>query len=205
MKRFFTILSIVFLVLALALTGLLTVQPDFVKNYRKNRNFKVGDRVDSLHGVIVYYNGGVRSSVGRTLTEDHYNIGKKYQCVEFVKRYYYERLHHKMPDPYGHARDFFDSDLPDGTWNEKRELYQYSNGSKTKPDTSDLLIFKGSAYNPYGHVAIVSAVYSGGVEIIQQNPGPFAASRVMIGLEKREGKWYYTYSGVLGWLRKKNS
>ncbi|MFI5150530.1 MAG: CHAP domain-containing protein [Bacteroidia bacterium] len=203
MKRGLTIFAVVILLLGLTLTGIWIVRPDLVNNYRKNRTLKFGDRVDSLHGVIVYYNGGVGNTQGRTLTEDNYNIGKKYQCVEFVKRYYYERLGHKMPDSYGHAKDFFDPGLGDGDWSEKRSLYQYSNGSKVKPDTSDLVIFKGSVYNSYGHVAIVSAVFEKEVEIIQQNPGPFAASRIRIGITNRNGKWFYEYGSVLGWLRKK--
>ncbi|MFA0963395.1 hypothetical protein AB9P05_16445 [Roseivirga sp. BDSF3-8] len=48
---------------------------------------------------------------GRNLTPDGYNLGLKYQCGEFMKRYYYLHLNHKMPDSYGHARDFFNPSL----------------------------------------------------------------------------------------------
>lgn len=52
-----------------------------------------------------------------------YNIGLKYQCVKFVKRYYYEHLNHKMPDSYGHEKDFFDNTIADGQLN-KKQAYQ---------------------------------------------------------------------------------
>ncbi len=88
-----------------------------------------GKIVDSLNGVYVYYNGSVSNVSGRNKSTDGYNIGLKYQCVEFVKRYYYEFLNHKMPDSYGHAVDFFDLTLHDSTYNSKRDLIQFTNNS----------------------------------------------------------------------------
>lgn len=165
-------------------------------------NVKVGDAIDSLHGVYVYYNGSVGNVSGRNTTSDGYNLGLKYQCVEFVKRYYYEHLNHKMPDSYGHAKDFFDPRLKDGQWSEIRNLNQYSNPSKTKPKVNDLLVYKGTSWNPYGHVAIVSKVSENKIEIIQQNPGPTSKSRVNYNIENYAGKWVIDNSHILGWLRK---
>ena len=71
-----------------------------------------GDPLDSLNGVVVYCNGGFSGNSGRNMV-DGYNIGLKYQCVEFVKRYYFERFDHRMPNSYGHAKDFFDSTVAD--------------------------------------------------------------------------------------------
>ncbi len=109
------------------------------KNYNFNTDFTVGQRVDSLNGVYVYYNGRVDNVIGRNTTSDGYNLGLKYQCVEFVKRYYYECLKHEMPDSYGHAKDFFDNNLKDGQINHKRALTQYTNSSKTKPIIGDII------------------------------------------------------------------
>ncbi|MBX7183048.1 MAG: CHAP domain-containing protein, partial [Bacteroidia bacterium] len=128
------------------------------KKFNFNTDFSVGQQVDSLNGVYVYYNGGVDNVTGRNTTADGYNLGLKYQCVEFVKRYYYEHLKHKMPDSYGHAKDFFDNTLKDGQKSKKRDLTQYTNPSNTKPKVDDLLIFDGTTFNKYGHVAIVSNV-----------------------------------------------
>lgn len=79
-----------------------------------NLSREVGEVVDSLNGVAVHHNGGIGNTSGRNQSSDGYNIGIRYQCVEFVKRYYYERLSHRMPDSYGHAMDFFEKDQGDG-------------------------------------------------------------------------------------------
>jgi surface antigen len=172
------------------------------KNFNFNSTYSVGQPIDSLNGVIVYYNGGVNNVTERNSTKDGYNLGLKYQCVEFVKRYYYEKLKHRMPDSYGHARDFFDAKINDGEKNEKRNLNQYTNPSKSQPEVDDLLVFSGTIFNKYGHVAIVSKVMDHELEIIQQNPGPYGQSREVIALENKNGKWAVKNDRVLGWLRK---
>lgn len=164
--------------------------------------YRVGQEIDRLNGVAVFYNGGVGHSSGRNLAPGGYNLGIKYQCVEFVKRYYYEHLNHEMPDAYGNAKQFFDGALADGALNTHRGLFQYANGSDSKPRPDDLLVFGPSLLNRYGHVAIVSAVTDSAVEIVQQNPGPFRSSRERLPLQFESGRWRYQNSRVLGWLRK---
>lgn len=173
-----------------------------VKKFNINPDFAVGQKLDSLNGVVVYYNGGVNHVEERNQTEDGYNLGLKYQCVEFVKRYYYEYFHHKMPDSYGNAKDFFDKKLKDGEKNEKRGLLQFHNRSSSKPAEGDLIIFSASILNRFGHVAIISKVSQNTIEIIQQNPGPFSPSRETFPLIFNNGKWEIKNSRVLGWLRK---
>jgi len=186
--------------LILCLTGFVIYK--VTKKINLNFNYEVGQHLDSLNNVVVYYNGGVDNSSGRNTSPDNYNIGIKYQCVEFVKRYYYEYLNHKMPDAYGHAKDFYDKDLSDGALNTKRNLVQYKNGSKSKPKPDDLVIFSGSTFNKYGHVAIISSVEDDEIEIIQQNPGPFGKSRDKIKLKNIDGLWTLDNDRLLGWLRK---
>ena len=161
---------------------------------------KIGDKLDSFNGVYVYYNGMVPNVVGRNLAPDGYNLGLKYQCVEFVKRYYYYHYKHKMPDSYGDAKDFYNGKIGDGGINKRRNLLQYSNPSKSKPKVGDLIIFDGSTGNPFGHVAIISKVTDSQVEIIQQNPGPYAPSRENLDLTFTNQR--YQISDGLGWLRK---
>jgi surface antigen len=171
---------------------------------KKSRELKVGDTVDSLNGVYVFYNGSVSHVSERHLAKDGYNLGLKYQCVEFVKRYYYEHFKHKMPDSYGHAREFYNSKFKDGEVNTKRNLVQFKNGSTSKPKVKDLIVFDGHENNPYGHVAIISEVGDDYIEIIQQNPGPSAPSRDRFKLNLEGGKWYVSDDLTLGWLRKKD-
>jgi surface antigen len=171
-------------------------------NLNWNPRFRVGQAVDNLDGVLVFHNGGVAHSSGRNLAPDGYNLGINYQCVEFVKRYYYEHLNHKMPDSYGHAKQFFDPALADGALNTHRDLLQYVNGSEVKPRPGDLLVMGPSALNRYGHVAIVSEVTGSDIEIVQQNPGPFGPSRERISLVLKGECWRLDNRRVLGWLRK---
>lgn len=162
---------------------------------------ETGDVLDSINGVLVYYNGSVSNVSGRNLAPDGYNLGLKYQCVEFVKRYYYEYYHHKMPDSYGHAKSFFDKALADGALSKIRGLVQFSNGGTHLPAIGDLIVFDGNTWNEYGHVAIISAVEADRIQIIQQNPGSTASSRIYISFEENEGHFSLDRSDCLGWLR----
>ncbi len=166
------------------------------------KKWEIGQKVDSLNGVYVYYNGDVSNTSDRNVSQDGYNIGLKYQCVEFVKRYYYEHYKHKMPDSYGNAKDFFNSAIADGKLNKARELIQHTNGSNSKPKVGDLLIFDGHIANKYGHVAIISKVSNNEIEIIQQNPGPRTSSRATFDLEVDNGKYKIDHGRIMGWLRK---
>lgn len=191
----------ILLIIGICMT--LTVLVVFLKKRNKNvPTTEIGQVIDSLNGVKVYYNGPYSNISGRNWTKDHYNLGLKYQCVEFVKRYYYQQLNHKMPDSYGHAKDFFDISLKDGSFNKKRGLNQYKNQSKTKPKANDLLIFSGTIFNKFGHVAIVSVVKGNKIEIIQQNAGETTNARETFSLKKINSKWSIDNYRVLGWLRK---
>lgn len=172
------------------------------KKINLNPNYKIGQKIDSLNGVAVYYNGRVGNISGRRLADNGYNLGLKYQCVEFVKRYYYKELNHKMPDTYGHAKDFFDSNIKDGKKNKRRNLTQFINPSKSKPKNNDLIVYSGTTLNKYGHVSIISNVTENEIEIIQQNPGPFGKSREKFDLKFEDGKWRIENDRILGWLRK---
>ena len=190
----------IYLIIALLILGFAGIFT--FKNFNFSSNFEVGQQIDELNGVYVYYNGGVGNVFERNITKDGYNLGLKYQCVEFVKRYYFEYLNHKMPDSYGNAKDFFDKSLKDGQKNKQRNLIQYTNYSQTTPKVNDLLIFEGTTFNKYGHVVIISKVTEDKVEIIQQNPGPFGQSRETYDLKFENDKWKIKNDRVLGWLRK---
>ena len=130
-------------------------------------SFSVGDSVDSFNGVVVYNNGmDFPESHGKHYTKDSsYYYGKKWQCVEYIKRYYFDFLHHKMPNGFGHAKDFYNPKISQGGFNKERGLLQFKNDSTDCPKINDLLVFGGK----YGHVAIVIGVTKEEVEVIQQN------------------------------------
>ena len=161
-----------------------------------------GSQIDALNGVAIYYNGGVNQSRGRNTSVDGYNLGIRHQCVEFVKRYYFERFGHRMPDSYGHARSFFDPQLADGELNAQRGLLQFRNGSGALPQADDILVFGPSVFNPYGHVAIVAEVNRYAVIIAQQNAGPLHSSREALPLLPLGDGYRIEAARVVGWLRR---
>lgn len=203
MKKGLLIFGVFVLVGAFAVTAFVKSEAVQATVGKVLNDYEVGDTVDSFNSVPVYYNGAVSHTGKRHLATSGYNYGLSYQCVEFVKRYYYDHLNHKMPNTYGNAKDFFNVDLEDGQLNKDRNLTQYTNGSKALPKVDDLLVFGAVTFNKYGHVAIVSKADSAEIEMIQQNPGPTAPSRVTYKVVKKNGKWYIDRSDLLGWLRKK--
>lgn len=166
-----------------------------------DNNYEVGQKIDSLNGVSVYYNGIMSNVSGRSTAPDGSNFGEKYHSEEFIKRYYYTQLHYKIPESSGHAIDFFNKKLKDGEKNVQRGLTQYSNPSETKPKLDDIIIYNSTSSNQYGHVAIVSKIMDKKIEIIQQNPGINVSSRATYPLEQKEGKWEIKNRRILGWLR----
>jgi surface antigen len=160
--------------------------------------YTIGKKIDSLKGVYVYYNGSMNNVSGRNKTIDGYNLGLKYQCVEFVKRYYYEYYSHKMPNSWGPAKDFFRKGVADGDLNKDRNLKQFTNPSKTKPKIGDLIVFTGSIFNSFGHVAIVSKVNDKNLEVIQQNVGK--QTRQIYKLKNKNTSWTINDDRILGWL-----
>ncbi len=191
----YTIIVVLCLAIALfILQALNLVFPEAIK-------YEIGTPIDSLHHVVVYYNGETSNVTARNISKDGYSIGLQWQCVEFVKRYYYEHFNHVMPTPGGNAKDIFDANLPDAFYNEMRDLVQYSNPSFKKPAIDDILVFDGHIGNKYGHIAIISNVYENKIEIISQNNGPDSPPREELKLVFIDGKWKVMNRRVMGWMR----
>lgn len=127
----------------------------------------IGVRLDEYRGVAVYSNGLIYSrSHGKHYGRNGYYYGQKWQCVEFIKRFFHQAHQHEMPDVWGHAKDFFDESVPPGGLNTARGLRQFRNGGNVYPKTGDLVVFTNGGF---GHVAIICQVTTNEVEIIQQN------------------------------------
>ena len=173
-----------------------------VKKKKKSGSNSIGTIMDEFEGVPVYINGKVLDVHGRHITKDGYNLGLKYQCVEFVKRYYFEKYGHRMPDSYGDAKDYFNHEIQDGKLNAKRGLIQCKNKGIYKPKNRDILVFGPNVYNKFGHVAIVTAVSDSTVSCISQNLGSGNGSRRSYILQNENGAYYIDDADILGWLRK---
>jgi surface antigen len=83
--------------------------------------------------------------------------GKKWQCVEYVNRFYAEVYGLKIEG--GDAKHYFRRAAAKG-------LLAFPNGQAAPPEPGDILCSEGG---PWGHVAIVRSVGEGEVHIIQQN------------------------------------
>ena len=197
MKKFLTILAIA--VTVASATGYFFYANSTTVVYVNGK--RIGEAVDSLNGVYVYYNGMTDNVTERHRTWDGYNLGLKFQCIEFVKRYYYERFDHEMPDAYGNAVTYYDRRVRDGRLNAQRGLWQFSNPSRWKPAANDIIVFDSTATNPYGHIAIISRVTKDEIEIVQQNAGPTSPSRVRYHLSQTNNGWVVDNKLVLGRLR----
>ena len=155
--------------------------------------------IDMLNSVPVYENGiPYYQSHGRHYAKDGYYYGKKWQCTEFVKRYYAQVYQHHMPDVMGNAKDFFDSGTPHRKLNKKRGLVQYRNNQDEPPKVGDLLVFD---YGAYGHVAIVSEVTPTQIEVVQQNI--YGKPRQKLELRNEKGRYSVLAAyPPAAWLRK---
>lgn len=160
----------------------------------------IGTQIDSFNGVPIYFNGKIGNVHGRHSTPEGYNLGLKWQCVEFVKRYYYEVYDHKFPISGGNAKDFFDTSLKDKDYNAKRGLMQYRNTREYPPQLGDIIVYGGTKENSYGHIAIVSCVEEKQIEIVQQNWG--TKTRHTMNLVEYKGIYTAADFDVLGWMRK---
>ncbi len=159
----------------------------------------LGEVVFIHKGVPIYSNGeDVYKSNGKHYAADGYYYGHKWQCVEFIKRYYHDAHQHNMPDVWGHAVSFFDPKIPHANLNPARNMQQYYNAYSEPPKAEDLLVWGGR----YGHVAIISEVHDDHVIIVQQNIKYQPQARLPL---IKKDKLYILQSDSghrpLGWLR----
>ncbi|MFT4546663.1 MAG: hypothetical protein ACI8XO_002557 [Verrucomicrobiales bacterium] len=160
---------------------------------------EIGDILDSHREIEIYYNGAkFKQDHGSHSSKDGYYYGKSWQCVEFVKRFYFDAKGHRMPNVWGHARDFFKPGLPDGSLNVDRGLLQFENGGSSAPRVDDLVVFRGGSF---GHVAIVSKVGDDFVELVQQNVGRQARVRWTLERDAIHGYQIAGKRPPAGWLR----
>ncbi len=167
-----------------------------------------GQELGEFNGVKAYFNAGDTGNQGRHYSNERpqYDYGLKWQCVEYIRRYYKDVLSHEFGTK-GHAEDYFDSTIADGATNSIRGLTQYQNGSSRKPETGDLIVFWNNENNKsggVGHVAIIASVSNDSVTIAQQNVGTKFTESITL-TKTSNNKWVLgkSISGFTkGWLRK---
>jgi surface antigen len=136
-------------------------------------------------------------SHGKHYAEDGYYYGHKWQCVEFIKRYYHDTHDHKMPNVWGHAKDFYQSGLTHGSLNSGRNMLQFENSHTERPQAEDLLVWNNP---PYGHVAVIAEVHDDHIVVAQQNI--YGAPLKKFDLTHENGNWtIMDDTRPAGWLR----
>lgn len=162
----------------------------------------IGRPIDSHRNIQVIGNGLIYTRAhGRSYSFDGYYYGQKWQCVEFIKRFYFEAHGHRMPDVMGHAKDFFDPALSHRDHNPRRNMIQFANGQDEPPEVDDLVVFRDTEF---GHVAIVTSVSADRIEVIQQNI--IGRTRQTFTLERKNGNYsIISPRSPAGWLRVKQA
>jgi surface antigen len=151
-----------------------------------------GQWVGSFKGVDAYSNGSNGYVSGL-----YSCCGLKWQCVEYVNRFYVQALGHQNLKGTGNANAYFGTAASKG-------LVAYGNSNATPPAVDDMLTSAGGAY---GHIAIVREVGPNYVKVIHQNWANSSPDNSMtLAMWYSNGK--YTVEGfsgsypVQGWLRK---
>ena len=154
-----------------------------------------GDSVGWFNGVTAYSNGWIDYD-----SRQYSDVGLKWQCVEYVNRYYYQKLAHKNLIRTGHAKHYY------GTADAK-DLIAHPNGATTvKPAVGDMLV---SNSEPYGHIAIIRDVGAHYVRVIHQNWSNSDSDNSKTLSLSQDENGTYTVEGfshdypVDGWLRRK--
>jgi hypothetical protein len=173
-----------------------------------------GTALGSFNGVENYsngngtYNSGVYNYIGGNY------IGLEWQCVEYVRRYYYTYYGMDLYSLGGgmDAWQFFGNAA-------NMNLTAYANGGTTAPQIGDILCFNQTG-SGLGHVAIIRAIGSSTVTVIQQNvkngdTGPNGAddnytfaynpSTQVVDVLSAGSSHLGTTFFCQGWLRKTNS
>lgn len=158
-----------------------------------------GTLVGAYNGVNCYSNG----FSGNVSNEYNYvngtNTGMKWQCVEFVNRYYLMYYNQNIRVAGHNAIDYYPNASAHG-------LNPYPNNGTNSPQVGDVLCFSG---NTYGHVALIREIGSNYLKVIQQNVTN-SASDINYNVTMTYNNGQYNVSGASigsgyscqGWLRR---
>lgn len=123
-------------------------------------NLSFGSIYGYIGNTAVYSNGPKYTSTSRN-SVNGYDTGLAYQCVELVRRFYYQYYGKQMGKGYD-AKNFFANAYRWG-------MTAYSNGGGMAPKPGDVLCFNGNEGGGAGHVSLVAEVAADYVIVVQQN------------------------------------
>ena len=148
-----------------------------------------------IFGVIAYENIFPKKENYIVFNKKRVYTGLTWECVEFVRRWYIMNYHMSF-EYIENAYDIWNISFVKHMLNNK--IYPFISIINTNlciPHVGDILVYRPTELNPYGHVAIVICIEDIFVYISEQNHGtwenPFF-SRIIIP---------YNDPDVIGWKR----
>jgi surface antigen len=130
------------------------------KQRRSTRRESYGTVLGDFNGVRVYSNSSSDYASGERSIVNGKDVGLKWQCVEYVNRYYLKKFGINLRDKHSnHAKTFWGNAS-------KMQLDRFNNGGTTAPEIGDIAV---SDSGTYGHVAIVRSVSNNQMCVAQQN------------------------------------
>jgi len=131
------------------------VAPAYSQSASTARPF--GSVLGDFNGVTIYSNGSTSTNSGQYNSVSGYTTGIKWQCVEYIVRYYKVRYGKQIRG--GNAKDFFVNAASKG-------LDHFPNAGAMSPRVGDILVSEGGSW---GHVGIVREVGKDYVLVANQN------------------------------------
>lgn len=161
---------------------------------RCSSNVKIGE----ANSIKAYSNGEYSGGGGYCgiNSVNGYTTGYKWQCVEYVVRYFYQKFGKKLAGT-GNANVYYSKASSKG-------LNKAPNGGTDKPQVGNIICSAGGGS---GHVAIIKEVGSNYVKAVHQNWSCSNGEiKLSMSVKSKSGKKYYTVSGfssgypIQGWL-----
>lgn len=145
-----------------------------------------GSNVGSFQGVPAYSNGTNGTASNQYNTVNGYRTGMKWQCVEYVSRFYWLVYGRQIAG--GNANSFYGNG---------KGLNRRANGGSVRPQVGDILC---SASGGYGHVAIVREVGSNYIVVIHQNWANTSADNAKrMTMTVSNGRYTVAAAGSYSW------
>ena len=127
--------------------------------FYQNNFAQYGNVVGTFDNVSAYSNGSVSNVSNEYNYYNSTNTGMKWQCVEYVNRYYLAKFNKNIRVAGHNAIDYFPNAQSHG-------LTAIPNNGSQAPKVGDIVCSNGGSY---GHTAIIREVGSNYVKVIQQN------------------------------------
>lgn len=159
----------------------------------KQGGLSAGTVYGYVNNVAVYSNGTTPYLLSRGRNQEGtMYYGEKWQCVEFMRRFYYKAFGFHIKETRDYAKQFYNS---------VSGLKSYANGSSTAPQPGDILCITSTGA---GHVAIITEVGANYVKVAHQNVG--GLTHIGLSLSKSGNTVSASAIGsgytVQGWMRR---